>query len=110
MQPEQKKLLFDILAAIDNIENYIGKPLIYEKYDSNPMLQDAVERNLEIIGEAMNKLLKIDKSIAISNSRRIVDLRNLIIHSYDNIDNAQVWAIIINNLPMLKEEIKRLNR
>jgi len=69
------------------------------------MLQDAVERKLEIIGEAMNRLLKIDDSIPIRDSRRIVDLRNLIIHSYDNIDNAQIWAIIVNHLPKLKEDI-----
>ncbi|RLD35849.1 MAG: antitoxin [Bacteroidetes bacterium] len=103
-----KKLLFDISTSIDNIETYIGAPKIFDKYDSNPMLQDAVERNIEIIGEAMNKILKIDELIEISNARRVVDARNLLIHGYDDIDNAQIWGIIINHLPKLKQEVEAL--
>ena len=99
------KLLFDILTSINNIDNYIGDKREYEMYDSNPMLQDAVERNIEIIGEAMNKVLNIKPDIAISNSRRIVDARNKIIHGYDEIENVQIWGIIINHLPKLKEEV-----
>ena len=72
------------------------------------MVQDAVERNIEIIGEAVNKLLNIEPEIAISNARRIVDARNKIIHGYDEIENAQIWAIIINHLPILFEEAKGL--
>ncbi len=71
------------------------------------MLQDAVERNLEIIGEAMSKLLKIHPEISISNSGRIVDARNKIIHGYDEIENVQVWEVIINHLPRLKKEVER---
>lgn len=71
------------------------------------MLQDAVERNIEIIGEAMNNLLKIEPEIKISNSRRIVDARNKIIHGYDEIENAQIWGIIIKHLPLLKDEVSK---
>jgi len=99
------KLLFDILTSIENIDNYIGEKREYELYDNNPMLQDAVERNIEIIGEAMNKVLDILPDITISNSRRIVDARNKIIHGYDEIENVQIWGIIINHLPKLKEEV-----
>ncbi len=99
-----KKLLFDIVSSIKNIDDYIGEEKNYEKYNENNMLQDAVERNIEIIGEAMNKLLKIAPSIKITNSRRIVDARNKIIHGYDEIENVQVWGIIINHLPQLKKE------
>ncbi len=102
------KLLFDILTSIKNIDNYIGENRVYELYDNNPMLQDAVERNIEIIGEAMNKVLDILPDIAISNSRRIVDARNKIIHGYDEIENVQIWGIIINHLPKLKEEVEVL--
>lgn len=72
------------------------------------MLQDAVERNLDIIGEAVNRVLKIDSTIRLSNARRIDDARNVIIHSYDALDNTQIWAIIVNHLPVLKEEVKGL--
>lgn len=103
-----KKYLFDIKMCIDNIEKYIGTPQVYENYADNDMLQDAVERNLEIIGEAVNNLLKIDSAIALSNARRIVDTRNKIIHGYDTIEPVNIWAIIINYLPTLKAEVKRL--
>lgn len=102
------KLLFDILTSIDNIEKYLGEQKIFEDYDSNPMMQDAVERNLEIIGEAVNKILFVEPDIEISNSRRIVDVRNKIIHGYDEIENTQIWGIIINHLPTLKKEVEML--
>ena len=96
-----------MLTSINNINNYIGDEKIFDKYNNNPMLQDAVERNIEIIGEAMNKLLKIEPQINISNTRRIVDARNKIIHGYDEIENVQIWRIIINSLPTLKHEVKQ---
>jgi uncharacterized protein with HEPN domain len=108
MDSRAKKLLFDVLSSINNIDNYIGEKRVFEEYESNPMLQDAVERNLEIIGEAVNKLLILIPDIPLTNSRRIVDARNKIIHGYDEIENAQVWGIIINHLPVLKHEVTYL--
>lgn len=108
MEIRVKKLLFDILTAIENIENYIGEEKRFEEYESNPMLQDAVERNLEIIGEAVSKILQIQPEIQITDSRRIVDARNKIIHGYDEIENTQIWGIIILQLPVLKKEVKNL--
>lgn len=107
MDNKAKKLLFDILTAINNIDSYIGHEKIFDKYDNNPMLQDAVERNIEIIGEAMNKLLKLEPQINISNTRRIVDARNKIIHCYYEIENVQLWGIIINYIPILKQEVSQ---
>lgn len=100
MKNKTKKLLFDIHTAIDNIDSYIGEKKYFNDYDANPMLQDAVERNLEILGETMNKLLGLDPEIKISNSKRIVDARNKIIHGYDEIENTQIWGIIVNYLPV----------
>ncbi len=71
-------------------------------------LQHAVERNIEIIGEAVNSLLKLYPEINITNARRIVDARNKIIHSYDGIQPEQIWDIIINHLPTLKTEVHKL--
>jgi len=107
MDNKAKKYLFDIQPSIKNIDTYIGTEKIFDKYDKDSMLQDAVERNIEIIGEAMNQLLKIDPKIDISNSRRIVDARNKIIHGYDEIENVQIWGIIINSLPVLKKEVDK---
>jgi uncharacterized protein with HEPN domain len=107
MENKIKKLLFDILTSINNIDEYLGDKKVFGIYDSNRMLQDAVERNLEIIGEAVNKIIQLDQNIQISNSRRIVDTQNKIIHGYDEIENAQIWKIIINHLPTLKQEVEK---
>jgi len=72
------------------------------------MLQQAIERNLEIIGEAMNNILKIFPAINITSGRRMVDTRNKIIHGYDDIQAEQIWSIIINHLPTLKLEVQTL--
>ena len=108
MDRNVKKFLFDISTAINNIEEYIGEPKIFANYDSNRQLQQAVERNIEIIGEATKRILETEPSVNISNARKIVNARNRIIHGYDDIDNAEIWSIIINNLPVLKNEIEIL--
>jgi len=109
MDRNLKKYLFDIYVAINTIEEYVGNPKIFDNYEKNRQLQQAVERNLEIIGEAVKRVLELDQNINISNARKIVSARNRIIHGYDDIDNAEIWSIIINSLPILKEEIDVLN-
>ena len=103
-----KKYLFDISSAISSIEEYVGTPEIFANYERNRQLQQAVERNLEIIGEATKRILEIDPSINISNARKIIGARNRIIHGYDDIDNTEIWSIVINSLPILKKEIEEL--
>jgi len=63
---------------------------------------------MEIIGEAMSKILKIKPEINISYSRVIVDLRNIVIHSYDNINDAMIWKIIVKDLPLLEKEVNNI--
>lgn len=108
MDNKDLKILHDILLAIENIEVYIGNKKDFDIYNSNYMLQDAVERNLITIGEAVNHLLKKYPNIIISNARRIVDTRNKLTHGYDEIENVQVWSIIIRHLPILKKEVALL--
>jgi len=108
MQREIKKYLLDIKISIDSINDYLGDKRDFNEYKSNKLLRRAVERELEIIGEATNRILKLDDSINISNARRIVDLRNLVIHAYDNVDDIIIWGIIINNIPKLKSQIDDL--
>ena len=105
---EVKKLLQDIIICLENIENYIGENKVFTEYSDNFLLQDAVERNLITIGEAMNLLLKKEPEIPISNARRIVDTRNRQTHGYDEIEVTQIWNIIINHLPLLKIEAEKL--
>ena len=75
---------------------------------NNKQLRRAVERELEIIGEAVNHLLALDETIAIDNARRIVDLRNFVIHGYDKVDNVIIWGVISRDLPKLKEQVDKL--
>lgn len=108
MNNKYYQTLQTIKSSIENIENYVGSPQVYENYDNNLFLQQAVERNLEIIGEATKRLLEIDPSIAISNSRAIINTRNKISHGYDEIENTQIWGIIVKYLPILKAEVHAL--
>ena len=108
MDNDIKKWLKDIQICIFNIETYIGNKKEFAEYNGNMLLQDAVERNLITIGEAMNSLMKKVPNIKISNARRIVDTRNRLTHGYDVIENTQVWNIIINHLPRLNSEVNEL--
>lgn len=91
---DEKKLLFDVKTAIENIDLHLENKRDFNEYTNNITKRRAVERELEIIGEAISKLLKINPSIPISFARMIVNLRNRVIHSYDAVDDILVWKII----------------
>ena len=105
-----KKYLYDIKQAIDSINEYLGDNRDFFKYQENKQLRRAVERELEIIGEAMNKALLIEPELAssIQDARRIVDLTNYVINGYDKIDDVIIWGVISKNLPLLKNQIEQL--
>lgn len=103
------KMLFDIQATIDEIESFFKNyPLDFNLYKSNLILKRAVERDLEIIGEAVNRIIKQNENFPIENAKRIIGLRNQIIHAYDNISDDNIWAILVKHIPLLKQEIKML--
>jgi uncharacterized protein with HEPN domain len=108
MQREILKYLHDIQESIDSIFEYLADKNNFEEYQSNKLLRRGIERELEIIGEATNRILRIDENVDISNSRRIVDLRNWVIHGYDKVDGVIIWGIISRDLPKLKEEVDKL--
>lgn len=98
--------LFDMLNAIQEIESFFeGKPHDFLAYRGDIKTKRAVERNIEIIGEALNRILKAAPDFQIENARNIIGTRNRIIHSYDNIADDMIWSILINSLPKLKAEI-----
>ncbi len=101
------KCLYDIQESINSIEGYLGEKRSFEVYSNNKILRRAIERELEIIGEAINRIQKVQK-IEIQFYKQIISLRNQIIHSYDNIDDIIMWAIITKHLPILKIEITNL--
>ena len=108
MQLEIQKYLFDIQTSIDSINEYLGDKRDFNSYKANKLLRRGIERELEIIGEAASKILKIDVNFQIDNARRIVDLRNWVIHGYDKIDDVIIWSIISRHLPVLKEQVEEL--
>lgn len=108
MDNEIKKYLFDIKEAIDSIENYLGDKRDFNIYLSNKMLRRAIEREFEIIGEAMKRIDNLDTSINISSKRQIVSMRNRVIHGYDKTDDEIIWGTIVRHIPTLKIEIDKL--
>lgn len=105
------KWLYDIKDAIEEIESYFSDyPKDFRSYQKNTLLKRAIERDLEIIGEAVNRILRQDMNFPIENAKRIIGLRNQIIHAYDSISDENIWAIIIKHLPILKNEISGLIR
>ena len=101
------KWLFDVKIAIAEIESYFeNSEMDFFKYRENLMLKRAVERDLEIIGEAINRISKHkDAEIEIKNTHKIIGTRNRIAHEYDNISDEVIWTIIIKELPKLKKEV-----
>jgi len=101
--------LHDILMAISEIESYFeDRPKLYNEFVSDIRTKRAVERDLEIIGEAVNRILRRDDDFQLLNAQKIIGTRNRIAHGYDAISDDLVWSIIINHLPKLKTEVKAL--
>ena len=101
------KYLEDILNCIIEIDEFVATgERTYSHFTKNTLLRRAVERNFEIIGEATNRIKKVSPETNIKSNKQIINLRNLIIHSYDNINHQVLWAIVINDLPNLKIEVQ----
>jgi uncharacterized protein with HEPN domain len=108
MTEEEKKLLRDIEQASLNIDIHLEQRRIWEEFETSITKRRAVERELEIIGEATNNLLKINPEILVSHARKIVNLRNRVIHSYDAVDETILWKVIMKDIPVLLLEIQLL--
>lgn len=109
MDNDIKTWLFDILNAINEIDSFFAeRPIEFSDYQSDLRTRRAVERNIEIIGEAMNRILKKDNSIEITDLRKFVDVRNRIIHGYDSVSDEIIWGIVVRSLPILQAEVETL--
>jgi len=109
MTEKQLKYLFDIQMALDEIDLYLlEKGRDFNRFKADTMFRRAIERDLEIVGEAMNRLIKSSFEPQIENAKGIVALRNKVIHEYDAISPENIWSIVINHLPKLKVEVNLL--
>lgn len=108
MDKEIKVWLFDILNSILKIESFVDfEETNFQDYSSDVKTKRAVERNLEIIGEAVNRISKKDENLEITDKRKIISVRNRIIHGYDQVSDELIWSIITQYLPVLEKEVRQ---
>jgi uncharacterized protein with HEPN domain len=109
MNERVEKSLHDILLSISEIESFFeDRPKRFDDFLSDIRTRRAVERNIEIIGEATNRILKVDPDFKLTNARQIVAMRNYVAHAYDSLTPEKIWAIVINDLTPLKAEVEAL--
>ena len=109
MQPKILKYILDIQSVIEEIETI--KKLTgnnFNSFNDQIILQRAIERDLEIIGEAIRKILEIEPNVSISSAKNIIGLRNIISHAYDSVEPELLWGIIQQNIPLLSIEINQI--
>ncbi|MHB1897521.1 MAG: HepT-like ribonuclease domain-containing protein [Metallibacterium sp.] len=109
MRLELAKYLFDIQQAARTLSDFVAGRN-WGDYERNAMLRAAVERQFEIIGEAMSQLARRDASVAtaIDDYRDIIAFRNILIHGYADIDDRLVWDIVQTRLPTLRKQVDAL--
>jgi uncharacterized protein with HEPN domain len=107
-----RDLLSDIVRSIDEIHEFSNGLTVedFKLYLSNKMMRRAIERDLIIIGEAMHDIVKVDHTrvMRIKNSRRVIELRNDVVHSYDDLANEKIWQFIWTELPHLRKEVAHI--
>jgi len=110
MTDNLKVWLEDIENAINEIDEFLPQPRNFRVFQKDLKTKRAIERNIEIIGEAMRRIVNHNANITISHARKIIDTRNRIIHGYDSVSEEIIWSICIKNLPILKQEIDSLRQ
>lgn len=101
--------LQDVLDAISDLQScFVGFPNRYDLFERDIMRKCVVERKVEIMGEAINRIRKVDPEVAIPNARAIIDTRNRIIHAYDNVQPEFLWSLVVRHIPELKKDIEHI--
>jgi uncharacterized protein with HEPN domain len=109
MEEKILKYLYDISLACAEIESFKAPSFQHNKDSLGQLMQKkAIERNLEIIGEAVRRITHVAPEYPITNAKNIIALRNLIIHAYDSISDETIQSVVDNHLPMLRDEISAL--
>ena len=109
LPPEVRKYLFDIGQACDLLIQFT-KGKTFSDYTGDALLRSAVERQFEVIGEALSQALQVEPNLAqrISDTRRIIAFRNRLIHGYASVSDELVWGVLEANLPTLRREVQAL--
>ncbi|MGH2458735.1 MAG: HepT-like ribonuclease domain-containing protein [Chloroflexota bacterium] len=109
MRREAKTYLYDIAHAVELIASFTADKT-FDHFAGDAMLRAAVEREFEIVGEALSQLAHVDDSVVsrISEYRRIIAFRNILAHAYARIDDRIVWDIVESKLSTLRREVASL--
>jgi len=110
MDNEIKSWLADIEVAISEIYEFLPNRNDFEAFQKDLKTKRAIERNIEIIGEAMSRILKLKSDFPITTARKIIDTRNRIIHGYDDVSDQIIWTIVVQYLSELQKEIEELKK
>ena len=110
MDKEVKVWLSDIARAISEINQFLPNQKDFEQFQDDLKTKRAIERNIEIIGEAMNRILKARPDFPITTARKIIDTRNRIIHGYDDVSDQIIWTIVVEYLGELQKEIEKIEK
>ncbi len=104
-----EKHLVDILNATIEVESYFTNvPKLFQNFQTDMLRQRAVERNVEIMGEAINRILKVDPNFELPNAKAIINTRNRVIHGYDSVTTEFLWSLIIKHIPALKKDVENI--
>jgi len=109
MRLEAKKLLEDMRQGAELIRQFTSDKS-FDDYAQDKLLRSGVQRQFEIIGEALSRLSKAAPDVAsrITDRRQIISFRNVLIHGYDIVDDQVVWDVVCHKLPVLQEEVRTL--
>ena len=108
MDEYSQKYLLDVKNACEEVESFFKGKKNFANFQTDILRQRAVERNVEIMGEAINQLLKHDPTIVLPNAKAIIGARNRVIHAYDNVTPEFLWSLVINHIPKLLEDVQQL--
>jgi uncharacterized protein with HEPN domain len=100
--------LEDILISIERIKKHIEGITSYSVFTKNQLVIDATERNLEIIAEALKNAVRLQPDLPVSETKKIISLRNIINHVYYEIEYDRIWIIITKDLLVLESEVKKI--
>ena len=104
-----RKCLVDVLNACKEVDAFFaGQPHLYEVFRQDILRQRAVERNVEIMGEALNRILKTEASFDLPNARAIISTRNRVIHGYDSVTTEFLWGLVIKHIPLLQKDVESI--
>jgi len=108
MEVEIKTWLSDIRQAVAEINSFLPDQKNFLDFQKDIKAKRAIERNVEIIGEAANRILRKQPNISITDVRKIIDTRDRIVHGYDSVSDDIIWSNVIRHLPRLAEEVEQL--